>query len=90
MYDRGAKNPQWRVRFSFHWIRFVIPCLKSHMKDLASSTDLKKDVLTLIEEGHVKTSTLKGYSEADDKYIIKQVKKYGYKQETFVRIAKKC
>merc|ERR1712156_675867 len=28
-------------------------------------------------------------SEADDNFIIKQVKKYGYKQETFVKIAKK-
>jgi len=73
----------------YHWIEFVIPCLKPHMKQLASSTNLKKDVLTLIEEGHVKTTTLKGYSEADDKYIIQQVKKYGYERETFVKIAKK-
>ena len=72
-----------------HWLQFVIPCLKPHMKQLASSTNLKKDVLKLIEEGHVKTTTLKGYSEADDKYIIQQVKKYGYEQKTFVEIAKK-
>merc|ERR1719414_668737 len=37
----------------------------------------------------VKTTTLKGYSEADDNYIIQQVKKHGYEQETFVKIAKK-
>merc|ERR1711962_852933 len=67
----------------------VIPCLKPHMKQLASSTDIKGDVLRLIEEGYVKTTTLKGYSEADDKFIIKQVEKYGYEQETFVKIAKK-
>jgi len=72
-----------------HWHLVVIPCLKPHMKQLASTTDLKKDVLRLIEEGHVKTTTLKGYSEADNKYIIKQVEKYGYEQETFVKIAKK-
>ena len=59
------------------------------MKQLASSTDLKKDVLRLIEEGHVKTTTLKGYSEADDKYINLQVKKFGYERKTFVKIAKK-
>merc|ERR1719367_313693 len=29
-----------------------------------------------------------GYSEADDKYIIQEVKKYGYVRETFVKIAK--
>jgi len=72
-----------------HWHRVVIPCLKPHMKQLVSSTDLKKDVLRLIKEGHVKTTTLEGYSEADDKYIIQQVEKYGYEQETFVKIAKK-
>merc|ERR1712223_2229354 len=72
-----------------HWIQFVIPCLKHHMKQLASSTNLKKDVLRLIEEGYVKTTTLKGYSEADEKFIILQVKKYGYEPETFVKIAKK-
>merc|ERR1712223_2362333 len=72
-----------------HWIQFVVPCLKPHMKQLASSTNLKKDVLRLIEEGYVKTTTVKGYSEADKKFIIQQVKKYGYKQETFVKIAKK-
>merc|ERR1712156_624555 len=72
-----------------HWIQFVIPCLKPHMKQLASSTDLKKDVLRLIEEGHVKTTALRGYSEADNKFIIQQVKKFGYEQGTFVKIAKK-
>ena len=72
-----------------HWHRVVIPCLKPHLKQLASSTNLREDVLRLIEEGHVKTTTLKGYSEADDNYIIQQVKKYGYEQETFVKIAKK-
>ena len=71
------------------WNLVVIPYLKPHKQQLASSTNLKKDVLRLIEESYVKTTTLKGYSEADDKYIIQQVKKYGYKQETFVRIAKK-
>jgi len=72
-----------------HWLNFVIPCLQPHMKQLASSTNLKKDVLRLIEEIHVKTTTLKGYSEADDKFIIQQVEKYGYEQETFVKIAKR-
>ena len=72
-----------------HWVQFVIPCLKPHMKQLSTSTDLKKDVLRLIEEGHNKTTTLKGYSEADNKYIIQQVKKYGYERKTFVKIAKK-
>merc|ERR1719414_2248914 len=37
----------------------------------------------------LKPTTLKGYSEADDNYIIQQVKKHGYEQETFVKIAKK-
>ena len=72
-----------------HWIQFVIPCLKPHMKQLTSSTNLKKDVLRLIEESHDKTTTLKGYSEADDKYINLQVKKFGYERKTFVKIAKK-
>merc|ERR1719188_251447 len=72
-----------------HWHRVVIPCLKPHMKQLASSNNLKKEVLRLIEEGYVKTIILPGYSEADDKYIIQQVKKYGYEQKTFVKIAKK-
>ena len=72
-----------------HWHLVVIPCLKPHMKQLTSSADLKNDVLRLIEEGYAKTTTLPGYSEADDKFIIKQVNKYGYKQETFVKIAKK-
>ena len=72
-----------------HWIQFVIPYVKPHMKQLTSSTDLKQDVLRLIEKGHVKTTTRRGYSEADDNYIIRQVKKYGYEQETFVKIAKK-
>merc|ERR1712223_841692 len=49
----------------FHWIQFVIPCLKPHLKQLASSI-FKKDFLRLIEEGYVKTTTLKGYSDADD------------------------
>ena len=35
-----------------HWLEFVIPCLKPHMKHLASTTDFKKDVLRLIEEGN--------------------------------------
>jgi len=72
-----------------HWRGNVIPCLNPHMKQLASSTDLKKDVLGLIEEGNVKITTLKGYSKADDNFIIKQVKKYGYERGTFVKIAKK-
>ena len=73
----------------FYWLQFVIPCLKPHMKQLASSTDLKKDVLRLIGEGHDKTTTLKGYSEADNKFIIQQVKKFGYELGTFVKIAEK-
>merc|ERR1712223_1145081 len=72
-----------------HWIQFVIPCLNHHMKQLSSSTNLKKDVLRLIEDGYVKTTTLKGYSEVDEKFIILQVKKHGYELETFVKIAKK-
>jgi len=72
-----------------HWIQFVIPCLKPHMKDLASSTNLKRNVLRLIEEGYVKTTNLRGYSEADDKFIIQQVEKYGYEQATFVKIGRK-
>jgi len=72
-----------------HWCKYVIPCLKPHMKQLASSTNLKKDVLRLIEDGYVKTTTLKGYSEADNKFIVQQVQKYGYEQKTFVKIAKK-
>jgi len=72
-----------------HWLQFVIPCLQPHMKQLASSTNLKEDVLRLIEEGHIKTTTLRGYSEADDKFIIQQVEKYGYEQKTFVKVAEK-
>jgi len=72
-----------------HWCNFVISCLKPHMKQLASSTNLKKDVLKLVEEGHVKTTILPGYSEADDNFIIQQLKKYGYERETFIKIAKK-
>jgi len=72
-----------------HWFDFVIPCLKPHKKELASSTNLKKDVLRLIEEGYVKTTILPGYSEADNKFIIQQVKKFGYERGTFVKIAKK-
>ena len=59
------------------------------MKQLGSSTNLKEDVLRLIEEGYVKATNLRGYSEADDKFIIQQVNKYGYEKETFVRIAEK-
>ena len=72
-----------------HWRDFVISCLKPHMKQLASSTNLKKDVLKLIEEGYIKTTILPGYSEADDNFIIQQVKKHGYERGTFVKIAKK-
>ena len=72
-----------------HWHVVVIPCLKPHMKELGLSTNLKKNVLRLIEKGHVKTTILRGYSEADDIFIIKQVKKHGYEQGTFVKIAKK-
>ena len=45
--------------------------------------------MRLIEEGLVKTFTFKGYSEADDKFIIQQIQKYGYEPGTFVKIAKK-
>ena len=72
-----------------HWHKFVIPCLKPHLKQLASSNNFKKDILRHIEEGYVKTVTLKGYSEADDKFIIQQIQKYGYEPGTFVKIAKK-
>ena len=72
-----------------HWRNYVIPCLKPHMKQLVSSTNFKKDILKLIEDGYIKTTTLRGYSKADDKFIIRQVKKYGYEHETFVKIAKK-
>merc|ERR1711994_201777 len=72
-----------------HWTKFVIPCLKPHMKQLASSTNLEKDVLRLIEEGYVKTTILKGYSEVDNKFIIQQVKKFGYERGSFVKIAEK-
>ena len=72
-----------------HWRNCVIPCLKPQMKHLASSTNLKKDVLRLIEEGYIKTIILKGYSKADDNFIIQQVKKHGYERKTFAKIAKK-
>ena len=68
------------------WNQIVIPYLKPHMKQLVSSTNFKKDVLRLIEEIHVKTTTLKGYTKTDDTFIIQQVEKYGYEQETFVKI----
>ena len=41
-----------------HWRDSVIPCLKPHMKQLASSINFKKDVLKLIEDGYIKTTTL--------------------------------
>ena len=72
-----------------HWNKFVIPCLKPHIKQLASSNNLKKDILRHLEKGYVKTVTLKGYSEADDKFIIQQIQKYEYEPGTFVKIAKK-
>ena len=70
------------------WRRNIVPCLEPHLEELASSKFLIKDILKLIEPAHEKTITVKGYTEEDKKFIIKQVALKGDFPETWVFIAK--
>ena len=70
------------------WRRDIVPCLEPHLDELASSRSLIKDILKLIEPVHEKTTTIKGYTEEDKKFIIEQVALKGDFPETWVFIAK--
>ena len=70
------------------WRRDIVPCLKPHLEELKSSKILIKDILKLIEPVHEKTILVKGYTEEDRKFIIKQVELKGDFPETWVFIAK--
>jgi len=63
--------------------------LEPHLDDLKTSKSLREDVAKIIEARHEKKTTLKGYSEKDKKFIIKQVELKGDVPETWVFIAKK-
>ena len=71
------------------WRRDIVPCLEPHLEDLSSSKNLMKDILKLIEVIHERSITVKGYTEEDKKFIIKQVELKGDIPETWVFIAKK-
>ena len=72
-----------------HWKQHIVPLLEPHLDDLKTSKSLREDVAKIIEVRHEKKTTLKGYSEKDKKFIIKQVELKGDVPETWVFIAKK-
>ena len=70
------------------WRREIVPCLEPHLEELVSSKNLIQDILKLIEAIHEKTITVKGYTDEDKKFIIKQVELKGDFPETWIFIAK--
>ena len=72
-----------------HWKKLIAPCLELQMEDLATSKTLKKDVLKIVERKHEKTIALKGYSDEDKKFIIKQVELKGDVHKTWIFIGNK-
>jgi len=72
-----------------HWKQHIVPLLEPHLDDLKTSKSLREDIRKMIETRHEKSTTLKGYSEKDKKFIIKQVELKGDVPETWGFIAKK-
>ena len=71
------------------WRSNIVPSLEPHVELLADSNRLKEDVMKLIAKNFEKNTTnLRGYSEKDVKFIIKQVKVKGDVPETWNLIAK--
>ena len=77
------------VSVYMHWLNLILPCLEPHLEKLASSKYLKKDVLEIALLRFEKTTRLKGYSDEDIKFIVKQLKLKGGVPKTWVFIAKK-
>ena len=72
-----------------HWKEQIVPLLEPHLDDLKTSKSLREDVAKIIESRHEKSTTLRGYSENDKKFIIKQVQLKGDVPKTWVFLAKK-
>ena len=72
-----------------HWNRIVLPFLEPHLEKLSSSKHLKKHVLEIAKSRFEKTTHLKGYSDEDIEFIVKQVKLKGDVPKTWVFIGNK-
>lgn len=71
------------------WRKIIIPTIDPHLSSLASSKKLIDDVMKIIAKNHEKNTTnLRGYSEKEIHFIIKQVKLKGDVPETWKYIVK--
>ena len=71
------------------WRKIIIPTIDPHLSSLASSKKLIDDVMKIIAKNYEKNTTnLRGYSEKEINFIIKQVKLKGDVPETWKYIVK--